>query len=419
MTKKMLCLFVGYLIVALSPAHIAELQKMRPFRELPPHGTLMNGRLYGHFGMPNQKSPGGIAEDNLFSVDTTNPVLNQGPEYYVNGVGRFGLHHRIAHDRVWIMEAPYSLCVMKIQELPIFDLWNPNRSKEYRAKYPKAIGPLLEPESTHHSIRLQTLRMKSITSPTGGIDPKIISGFGAVPISAASCRCYVLDAETKFMTTWDCAFEWNEKETLWEPKPSAGFAKLDQWIKDLDSDVFQKRVTAAVELEKIGQLAQPALKKFAAAKPTAEGKRRAEELIEKAFKSPYMGEEDYNYEKFPSLFTEDFHFFLRKDDYYFVTESGKLYYAPLPAKGEKARAMKAIWTDAKRPISAVIEDADRGKVWLFAKDKNAGAKLDLFFEMKETVRPETFDPAKLRPVNIEGRAKMLLEYLPLIAAEKK
>jgi hypothetical protein len=121
-----------------------------------------------------------------------------------------------------------------------------------------------------------------------------------------------------------------------------------------------------------------------------------------------------NLEKIASPFAEDFHFFIRKNDYYFVTQSGKLYHAPPGKKGEKSRTMKAIWTDAKRPIVAVIEDADHDKVWLFAKDKNAGAKLDLYFEMKDTLSTTSFDRTKLRPVNVEGRAKLLLEYLPLV-----
>ncbi len=126
-----------------------------------------------------------------------------------------------------------------------------------------------------------------------------------------------------------------------------------------------------------------------------------------------------NPETIDSAFVEDFHVFKRKANYYFVTESGRLYLAPPPKEGEKSRTMKALWTDAKRPIVAVIEDADHDKVWLFAKDKNAGAKFDLYFEMKETIRTETFDPAKLRPINVEGRAKTFLEYLPLISADSK
>jgi hypothetical protein len=129
--------------------------------------------------------------------------------------------------------------------------------------------------------------------------------------------------------------------------------------------------------------------------------------------------DEQNFESFPSIFLEDFYVFVAKDTYYFVTESGKLYYAPPRATGEKSRAMQELWWDTKRPIVAVIEDADRGKVWLFAKDKNAGAKFDLYFEMKETIRYELFDPTALTPSKVEGRAKLLLEYLPLISADAK
>ena len=66
-----------------------------------------------------------------------------------------------------------------------------------------------------------------------------------------------------------------------------------------------------------------------------------------------------------------------------------------------------------------IPTVQDGKVWLFAKDKNKDANRDLYFEMNETIRTETFDPTKLRPVNVEGRAKTLLEYLPLISVDSK
>jgi hypothetical protein len=126
-----------------------------------------------------------------------------------------------------------------------------------------------------------------------------------------------------------------------------------------------------------------------------------------------------NLEKIPAPFAEDFHFFIRQSDYFFVTQSGKLYVAPSPKKDEKSRTISALWDDAKRPIVAVIEDADNDKVWLFAKDKNAGAKLDLYFEMKDAIATKSFDPTKLRPVNVEGRAKLLLEYLPLVYKNAK
>ena len=129
--------------------------------------------------------------------------------------------------------------------------------------------------------------------------------------------------------------------------------------------------------------------------------------------------DERNPETIDSAFTEDFYVFKRDADYFFVTQSGKLYLAPPPKKGEKSRTMKALWEDPKRPIVAVLEHAERAKIWLFANDKNPGAEGDLFFEMKEDIHAEAFDPAKLKPVELKvpGRAKMLLEYLPLIRKE--
>jgi hypothetical protein len=205
--------------------------------------------------------------------------------------------------------------------------------------------------------------------------------------------------------------------------PSERFQRISDWIADLDSDNFQKRAKAIEQLELLGRLAEPALEKFLASRPPLDARRRAEAVLEKLNSgisvAPKLGKEAYNYEKFTSLFVEDFYFFPRKNDYYFVTASGKLFYAKALASGQKFRKMKELWTDAKRPIVAVIEDADRDKVFLFAKDKTAGAKQDLFFELNPTLRPQPFDRSKLAPVNVEGRARTLLEYLPLIRNEAK
>ena len=129
--------------------------------------------------------------------------------------------------------------------------------------------------------------------------------------------------------------------------------------------------------------------------------------------------EERNPETIDSAFTEDFYVFKRDAGYFFVTQSGKLYLAPPPKQGEKSRTMKALWEDPKRPIVAVLEHAERAKIWLFANDKNPGAEGDLFFEMKEEIHAEAFDPSKLKPVELKvpGRAKMLLEYLPLVRKE--
>jgi WD40 repeat protein len=66
-------------------------------------------------------------------------------------------------------------------------------------------------------------------------------------------------------------------------QPAAGTdaARLARLIGDLDSNQFAVRQQATEELEKLEELAQPALEKALAAKPSAEVKRRVEPLLEK------------------------------------------------------------------------------------------------------------------------------------------
>ena len=124
-------------------------------------------------------------------------------------------------------------------------------------------------------------------------------------------------------------------------------------------------------------------------------------------------------ETFFCPFAEDFHFFIRKNDYYFVTQSGKLYYAPPPKEAEKSRTMKSLWQGDKFPIAAVLEDADNDRVWLFTKSRSKLETRGVFFEMAAEIRTEPFDHSHLAAVNVEGRARPLLEYLPLIRDKAK
>ena len=66
-----------------------------------------------------------------------------------------------------------------------------------------------------------------------------------------------------------------------KPADAPDVAKIDQWIRDLDSTNFPKRTTAIQELEKLGELALPALRKVLASSAPLETRRRVEPLIEK------------------------------------------------------------------------------------------------------------------------------------------
>jgi hypothetical protein len=383
---------------------------------LPVHGTIHKGALHGFFGKKED-------DWGLYAIPTNNPSADRSTVYWPHAyMGGFGnsFRHNIQGNSIWISNQPGFIHRLKLADLKLYKWEN---WEAFSEKYPGLTPP--------HLITSLTLydKYRKIAEEELGLNwslrgyPTDVLGYGSVPASDNSVKSYILPKKTKEFEIWDSHFRWDEKTKGWKTMPSARFEKIGQWVADLDSSDFQKRAKACDELEKLGDLAEPALNKLLASKPALETCRRAELLLEKIAsgesKAEGLLEDADNYEKFPSLFAEDFYFFLRKNDYYFVTESGKLYHAPTPTKGEKARTMKALWDDAKRPIVAVIEGADNDKVWLFAKDKNAGAKLDHYFEMKDTIRTETFDPTKLRPVNVEGRAKTLLEYLPLISADPK
>jgi hypothetical protein len=66
--------------------------------------------------------------------------------------------------------------------------------------------------------------------------------------------------------------------------------KIAQFIADLDSDQFSIRKKASDELEKIGEAAAPSLRKALTGEPSAEARKRSEELLAKAADKPPGGE---------------------------------------------------------------------------------------------------------------------------------
>jgi WD40 repeat protein len=67
-----------------------------------------------------------------------------------------------------------------------------------------------------------------------------------------------------------------------KPAAPVDAALLDQWLADLGSINFQKRARATSELERLGPMAIPALKKLINTEITIETRRRAEAVLEKA-----------------------------------------------------------------------------------------------------------------------------------------
>ncbi len=66
--------------------------------------------------------------------------------------------------------------------------------------------------------------------------------------------------------------------------------QLDRWIQALDADIFEARERAMVELEKLGELAEPALRRVLENKPTLEQRRRIEPILAKLEAASPSGE---------------------------------------------------------------------------------------------------------------------------------
>jgi hypothetical protein len=75
-----------------------------------------------------------------------------------------------------------------------------------------------------------------------------------------------------------------------KPVTPADVRLVDKLIADLDSDQFVVRQRASQELDKLGDLAESALRKVLEGKPTLEVRRRADDLLRKLEEQPPSGE---------------------------------------------------------------------------------------------------------------------------------
>ena len=121
-------------------------------------------------------------------------------------------------------------------------------------------------------------------------------------------------------------------------------------------------------------------------------------------------------------FTEPFHVYGLGDDYYFVTETGKVYYSPPLKKGDEGpRRVMPFWVDSKQPVKHLLTQVD-------------GKTPNLTFAFGDVERPERqnqrdrfcfalqgpqpdlkyFAKRQLEQAKVEEPLKTLLEYARLI-----
>jgi hypothetical protein len=65
--------------------------------------------------------------------------------------------------------------------------------------------------------------------------------------------------------------------------------QIERWIQELDSDQFAVREKATAELQKLGELAEPALRRVLEGKPTLEQRRRIEPMLAELDAKPSSG----------------------------------------------------------------------------------------------------------------------------------
>jgi hypothetical protein len=113
---------------------------------------------------------------------------------------------------------------------------------------------------------------------------------------------------------------------------------------------------------------------------------------------------------------EPFHVLGKGDDFYFVTDSGKLTRAPKPEKGP-GRTMETVWNDKKRPIVAFVTDADADRTFLFCKPDKDGK--GVYFEMSNKPDLQPYDASKIPAAKTADQLPAVLAYVKILFADKK
>jgi hypothetical protein len=124
-------------------------------------------------------------------------------------------------------------------------------------------------------------------------------------------------------------------------------------------------------------------------------------------------------------FAEPFFVYEAGSAYYFVTVSGKLYRSKLPKDLTKPKKDEAkvvpLWTDAKRPIRAVITDTSSKKTFVFTEPARADVKEDghRYFELAEKIEPKQYETKPVADAKAPRALRQVLPYADFLLKEKK
>lgn len=120
-------------------------------------------------------------------------------------------------------------------------------------------------------------------------------------------------------------------------------------------------------------------------------------------------------ESFSCPIRETFQVLSKDNDYYFVTESGKLYCAGKRRILTGQRDMELVWSGEIRPITHFITDADaEDRTFLFCKPAKEGEN-GVFFELGPKPEPKPYDLSKVKPSKADEPLKSVLERARFLA----
>lgn len=89
-------------------------------------------------------------------------------------------------------------------------------------------------------------------------------------------------------------------------------------------------------------------------------------------------------------------------DFYFLTDSGSLYRAPAPARKGGTRRVYRVWNGRRRPVVALVEDADAGRAFLFVGPPPAGGR-PAYFAPSASPELVPHDPTDLPKATADPR----------------
>ncbi len=123
---------------------------------------------------------------------------------------------------------------------------------------------------------------------------------------------------------------------------------------------------------------------------------------------------DAEEEKFAVPFREPFMTYIRDRDFWFVTESGKLYKAPA---GDK-RKVEVMWDEEASPIRALITDADTDRTFAFTEPAEGTKASPLYFEVGVKPVPKPYERRNPKDFKVPKPLDALLSYVDVLVTDK-